>query len=109
MKQGEFVLISGPSSCGKSTLVLCLAGLIPQAVPANLTGRVQVLGLDTRTHPVPALAQHVGVVFQNSATQLFNATVEEEVALAHVLVSHAGSLYFQEANRSSSLALLCAN
>ena len=82
VKQGEFVLISGPSGCGKSTLVLCLAGLIPQALPANVTGQVQILGLDTRTHPLPALAQHVGVVFQNPATQLFNATVEEEVAFA---------------------------
>jgi energy-coupling factor transporter ATP-binding protein EcfA2 len=82
VKRGEFVLVSGPSGCGKSTLVLCLAGLIPQALPANLTGQVRVNGLDTRTHPLPALARHVGVVFQNPATQLFNATVEEEVAFA---------------------------
>jgi energy-coupling factor transporter ATP-binding protein EcfA2 len=79
---GEFVLVSGPSGCGKSTLALCLAGLIPQAVPATVSGRVQVNGLDTQAHPLPLLSRQVGVVFQNPATQLFNATVEEEVAFA---------------------------
>ncbi len=79
---GEFVLISGPSGCGKSTLALALAGLIPQAVPARVSGRVTVGGLDTRDAPVPALARRVGIVFQNPATQLFNVTVEEEVGFA---------------------------
>ncbi len=80
--EGEFVLVSGPSGCGKSTLALCLAGLIPHAVPAELSGRVLVDGLDTASHPVSALARRVGVVFQNPGTQLFNATVEEEIAFA---------------------------
>jgi energy-coupling factor transport system ATP-binding protein len=80
--QGEFVLISGASGCGKSTLALCLAGLVPQAVPAELTGQVTVAGLDTRTHALPLLARKVGLVFQNPATQLFNITVEEEIAFA---------------------------
>lgn len=79
---GEFVLISGPSGCGKSTLALALAGLIPQAVPARVSGRVTVDGLDTQQAPVPALARTVGIVFQNPATQLFNTTVEEEVGFA---------------------------
>jgi energy-coupling factor transport system ATP-binding protein len=79
---GEFVLVSGPSGCGKSTLALALAGLIPQAVPAQLSGRVVVDGLDTQGAPVHALARKVGIVFQNPATQLFNVTVEEEVGFA---------------------------
>jgi energy-coupling factor transporter ATP-binding protein EcfA2 len=82
VERGEFVLVSGPSGCGKSTLALSLAGLIPQAVPAGLSGRVTVNGLDTQVHPLPALSRQVGVIFQNPATQLFNATVEEEVAFA---------------------------
>jgi energy-coupling factor transport system ATP-binding protein len=80
--QGEFVLLSGPSGCGKSTLALCLAGLIPHTVPADLSGSVRINGLDTRLHPPARLARQVGVIFQNPATQLFNATVEEEVAFA---------------------------
>jgi len=80
VERGEFVLVSGPSGCGKSTLALSLAGLIPQAVPADVAGGVMVNGLDTRRHPLPLLSRQVGVVFQNPATQLFNATVEDEVA-----------------------------
>ncbi len=80
IEAGEFVLVSGPSGCGKSTLALCLAGLIPQEVEAQFSGRVLIDGLDTSQHPVSALAQRVGLVFQNPATQLFNATVAEEVA-----------------------------
>jgi len=80
--RGEFVLISGASGCGKSTLALCLAGLVPHAVPAKLAGQVTVAGLDTQRHTLPLLAREVGLVFQNPATQLFNATVEEEIAFA---------------------------
>jgi energy-coupling factor transporter ATP-binding protein EcfA2 len=82
VEPGEFVLLSGPSGCGKSTLALCLAGLIPWAMPARTSGCVTVDGLDTQAHSLPILARHVGLVFQNPATQLFNATVEEEIAFA---------------------------
>ncbi len=82
VRSGEFLLVSGPSGCGKSTLALCLAGLIPQVVHAALQGRVTVGGRDTQTHALPMLARHVGLVLQNPATQLFNATVEDEVAFA---------------------------
>ena len=82
VERGEFLLVSGPSGCGKSTLALTLAGLIPQAMPATVAGTVTVNGLDTQAHPLPQLSRQVGVVFQNPATQLFNATVEEEVAFA---------------------------
>lgn len=80
--RGEFVLLGGPSGCGKSTLAHSLNGLIPHVSSAKVTGRVVVDGLDTSTHSIPELAAHVGLVFQNPATQLFNATVEEEIAFA---------------------------
>ncbi|HID87760.1 MAG TPA: ATP-binding cassette domain-containing protein, partial [Anaerolineae bacterium] len=80
LRPGEFVLVTGPSGCGKSTLARALAGLIPHASSARMTGRVVVNGLDTRQHPLPILAGHVGLVFQNPATQLFCLRVEEEVA-----------------------------
>ncbi|RUA16197.1 MAG: hypothetical protein DSY55_04665, partial [Clostridia bacterium] len=77
---GEFVLVTGPSGCGKTTLARLMAGLIPQALPATFTGKVTVDGLDTRAHPLATLARHVGMVFQNPATQLFHLSVAEEVA-----------------------------
>lgn len=76
---GSFVLIGGPSGGGKSTLVHTLMGLIPQTMPAEVRGRVSIVGLDPRRHSVAQLATRVGLVFQNPASQLFNGMVEEEV------------------------------
>ncbi len=80
IRPGEFVLVTGPSGCGKSTLLRALAGLIPHASLARMEGKVVVDGLDTQEHPLPVLAGHVGMVFQNPATQLFCLRVEKEVA-----------------------------
>ena len=77
---GSFVLIGGPSGGGKSTLAHALMGLIPQTMPAEVRGHVSIAGLDPRRHSVAQLATRMGLVFQNPATQLFNGTVEEEVA-----------------------------
>ena len=77
---GESVLVTGPSGCGKTTLTRCLNGLIPHAIPADLEGRVLVGGTPTTARTVADLSTTVGLVFQNPATQLFNLTVEEEVA-----------------------------
>ncbi len=77
---GEVVLVTGPSGCGKSTLARCLAGLIPHTIPAEVSGRVTVAGRDAATCPVAELATVAGLVFQNPATQLFNLTVDDEVA-----------------------------
>ncbi|MCZ7672121.1 MAG: ATP-binding cassette domain-containing protein [Chloroflexi bacterium] len=41
---------------------------------------MQIAGLDTQTHPLPELAQRVGLVFQNPSTQLFHLRVADEVA-----------------------------
>lgn len=77
---GQCVLVAGPSGCGKSTLAKVLSGLIPHALAAEMKGSVQVAGLETSKHPLPVLAQRVGIVFQNPATQLFHLRAEEEVA-----------------------------
>ena len=77
IRPGEFMLVTGPSGSGKSTLLRALVGLIPHASLARMEGRVVVDGLDTREHPLPVLAGHVGMVFQNPATQLFCLGVEE--------------------------------
>jgi energy-coupling factor transport system ATP-binding protein len=77
---GECVLVTGPSGCGKSTLGRVLTGLIPHALPASVSGSVTVAGLDVFQHPLAELAQQVGAVFQNPATQLFHLRVADEVA-----------------------------
>lgn len=77
---GQFLLVTGPSGCGKSTLARALAGLIPHAIAADLSGTVRVDGQNTREHGIARLARHVGIVLQNPGSQLFHLTVAEEVA-----------------------------
>ena len=81
--QGSFMLIGGRSGSGKSTLARALLGLLDleEGLPtADVTGQVSVAGLTPGRDSVAQLASRVGLVFQNPATQLFNGTVEEEVA-----------------------------
>lgn len=79
---GEVVLLLGPSGSGKSTLTLALNGLIPQAVPARVTGKVEVSGQDAATRSVAELSQSVAMVFQDPDAQLVTGTVLDEVSFA---------------------------
>lgn len=80
VEEGEFVSIMGPTGGGKTTLCLALNGIVPQSTGGVIHGDVTVDGLNTKRHPVPELAQRVGLVFQDPETQLFNMSVEAEVA-----------------------------
>ncbi len=77
---GESVLVAGASGSGKSTFCRASTGLVPHFHGGELIGRVLVDGLDTRQYPVNRLFGHAGLVFQNADAQLFNQTVEAELA-----------------------------
>lgn len=76
----DFALLMGENGSGKSTLLRMANGLIPHFHTGEFRGRVIVEGDDTREHPVRELSRKVGVVFQNQEAQLFNSTVERELA-----------------------------
>jgi energy-coupling factor transport system ATP-binding protein len=80
VEAGEFLAVLGPTGAGKTTLCLAMNGLVPQSTGGSFRGNVWVAGLNTKTQPVAELATQVGVVFQDSESQLFNMTVEDEVA-----------------------------
>jgi len=77
---GEWLAVMGASDAGKTTLCLLLAGLAPHLTGGQLEGRIVVAGRDTHHHPPPALVSAVGLLFQEAESQLFNPTVEAEVA-----------------------------
>ncbi|MFT4259403.1 ABC transporter ATP-binding protein [Microbacterium sp.] len=79
---GEVVLLLGPSGSGKSTLTLALNGLIPQSVPATMTGTVEVAGHGTADTAVARLSCDIAMVFQDPDAQLVTGTVLDEVAFA---------------------------
>ena len=80
VRRGELVALMGPVGAGKSTLCQAIAGLVPHAWGGLFGGRVLVDGVDTRRVEPAEVCRRVGLVFQDAETQLFNATVEDEVA-----------------------------
>jgi len=78
--QGEWLAVMAASDSGKTTLCLLLAGLAPHLTGGELTGQITVAGRDIAEHPPPALSDVIGLLFQEPEAQLFNPTVEAEVA-----------------------------
>jgi cobalt/nickel transport system ATP-binding protein len=73
---GASVGLVGPNGAGKTSLFLCLSGVL-----APRAGALRVGGLDVRDPGQRRrLPGQVGIVFQNSDDQLFNATVFDDVA-----------------------------
>ena len=79
IEKGEFVILTGPSGCGKTTLCRCLNGLIPNFYSGDLTGNLEVDGVNVTGKTTAELASHVGFVFQNPENQLFSLSVERDV------------------------------
>lgn len=76
IKHGETVGLVGPNGAGKTTLFLILAGVIEQ-----FDGTVSVAGCDLSTKEGRReVHTKLGIVFQNADDQLFNPTVQEDIA-----------------------------
>jgi len=83
VREGEFLGIMGPTGAGKTTLCLCVTGLIPHTVSGQLAGEVIVVGKKTSEHTLyDFVPQGVGMVFQDPESQLFGLDVEEDVVFA---------------------------
>ncbi len=75
IRPGEKFGIIGPSGSGKSTLLLHLNGVLSAE-----EGTVKVGDLVLNRRNLGEIRKMVGLVFQNPDDQLFNPTVEEDVA-----------------------------
>lgn len=79
IKQGEFVLLTGKSGCGKTTFTRCLNGLIPDFFEGNLYGNCCVWGMDIKNHEAGDYSQFIGSVFQDPRSQFFTLHVKTEI------------------------------
>jgi len=79
--KGEFLLITGPSSAGKTTLCRCMSGAIPHFFEGGkIEGRVEIFGKLIDKMSYQDIVKHIGVVSQNAENQLFSLSVEKDVA-----------------------------
>ncbi len=82
---GETVALLGANGSGKTTFVLHLNGLLAGS------GSVEVCGLAVKQQNLAEIRRKIGLVFQDSESQLFMPTVLEDVAfgpLNHGLTPH---------------------
>jgi energy-coupling factor transport system ATP-binding protein len=84
IEDGEYVGIMGKTGCGKSTLIQLLAGLMQPS-----SGRILMDGKDINAQGYnrEELRRKVGIVFQYPEVQLFETTVEKDVAFG---LKHSG-------------------
>lgn len=93
--ESEYVLIVGQNGAGKSTLVKHFLNLLKPTA-----GKVLVRDRDTRELSVSELAQSIGYLAQNPDNQIFNTTVEKEVAFALPFLGYDSEAVKQETSRS---------
>jgi energy-coupling factor transporter ATP-binding protein EcfA2 len=74
LERGETVALFGANGSGKTTFVLHLNGLL------SGQGEISVCGLAVNRANLPAVRQRIGLVFQDSESQLFMPSVLEDVA-----------------------------
>ncbi len=82
VERGEFFALMGHSGAGKTTLALAISGIIPQRIPGEFKGKVEVLGENTLSRDVTELARKVAIVFEDPEIQFVMSTVEDEIVLA---------------------------
>ncbi|MCC3349658.1 ABC transporter ATP-binding protein [Ruminococcus albus] len=82
IKDGEFIVLTGASGCGKTTVTRLINGLIPHYYNCELSGKVTIDGKSIPDTPIYETARHVGSVFQDPRSQFFNVNTTDEIAFA---------------------------
>jgi len=80
VREGEWLVITGESGCGKSTFALGLAGFLVHTIPGEITGSIIVNEKDVLKESSASISEDVFLVQQNPETQFCTLTVKEELA-----------------------------
>ena len=82
IKSGEFLVITGQSGCGKTTLTRCINNLIPRFFEGRLSGEVIVLGRSIKESDAGEAGKEIASIFQDPRSQFFTTNSSSEVAFA---------------------------
>lgn len=80
IKAGEFIVLTGSSGCGKTTLTRIINGLAEKFYEGTLTGKVSLLGRSISSYSIYEIGKLVGSIFQDPRSQFFASVTEDEVA-----------------------------
>lgn len=80
IRQGECIVLTGESGCGKTTLTRCINGLIPDFYEGKISGSLLFEGEDLLVVPQHKKSSHIGTVFQDPRSQFFTVNSTDEVA-----------------------------
>jgi energy-coupling factor transport system ATP-binding protein len=78
---GELAVLAGRSASGKSTLLRAACGLVPHFHGGEVSGGVEVAGIDAIRSGPGELASVVGYVAQDPESQVVSTTVAAEIEL----------------------------
>lgn len=75
-----FLGIVGSNESGKTTLVSCMKGIIPNSYAGIFKGTVNFFGKDIKNNDSRVIAENIGMVFSDPDAQFTSMSVEEEIA-----------------------------
>ncbi len=82
IKENIFLGIIGSNESGKTTLVSCIKGIIPNIEVGIYNGEVRVFNEPVKDMNTKTIAQKVGMVFSDPDAQFTTMSVEEEIAFS---------------------------
>ncbi len=79
IKKGQFVLVTGRSGAGKTTLCRAMFGALHHDIGGDIKGSLSLKGKDVTGYTIGSIGAFMGVVFDDPDSQLFMPQVEDEI------------------------------
>lgn len=79
IKDGECVVLTGESGCGKTTILNSINGILEKFTTAKIDGSVKIDDTDVKSKQMYEIAMLVSSVFQNPKTHFFNINTTQEL------------------------------
>lgn len=82
IEEGEVLLLTGKSGCGKTTLTRLVNGLLPDFFKGELGGEILIDGKNVRNLKIHQVSDMVGSVFQDPRSQFFTTDTTAEMSFS---------------------------